>query len=57
MLSLKGKPAGWPGEMTDRAAAITSYLKSFVDRQTSELILTWDDPLPFVGRFLQATSS
>jgi predicted ATP-grasp superfamily ATP-dependent carboligase len=57
MLSLKGKPAGWPGEMADRTAAVTSYLKSFVDRQTSELILTWDDPLPFVGRLMQATSS
>jgi predicted ATP-grasp superfamily ATP-dependent carboligase len=56
MVCLKGKPAGWPGEMPSRGAALKSYLASFFDRQTKELILTADDPRPFIGRLIQANS-
>jgi predicted ATP-grasp superfamily ATP-dependent carboligase len=56
LLCLKGKPANWPGEIPSRGAAISSYLKSFLDRQTHELIFSAEDPLPYVGRLIQPNS-
>jgi predicted ATP-grasp superfamily ATP-dependent carboligase len=56
LMCLKGKPAHWPGAMATRGAALRAYLKSFVDRRTSELILSTDDPLPFLGRLIQPNS-
>jgi hypothetical protein len=56
LLSLKGAPKRWKGQATNRAAALRSYIGSFFDRQTAELILTWDDPMPFLGRLIQPRS-
>ena len=56
LLCLKGMGDGWPGEIVNRGAAIKSYLASFVDKRTNELILTYRDPLPFVGRLIQPNS-
>jgi len=56
LLSLKGKPKGWPGIMPSRWKASKAYFGSFFDRQTHELIFTADDPFPFVGRLLQPHS-
>jgi predicted ATP-grasp superfamily ATP-dependent carboligase len=56
LLSLKGKPEGWPGEMLSRWQAAKAYLGSFLDQRTHEVICTGDDPLPFVGRLLQPHS-
>jgi len=56
LLCLKGKPDNWPGEMAKRGAALKSYLKSFFDAHTRELILTPDDPVPFLGRLIQPNS-
>ncbi len=53
LLSLKGKPEHWPGEFPKRWPAISGYLKSFFDAQTKDLILTRDDPRPFVARLIQ----
>jgi predicted ATP-grasp superfamily ATP-dependent carboligase len=55
-LSLKGAPKKWKGQVTKRGAALRSYIVSFFDRQTAELILTWDDPMPFLGRLIQPRS-
>jgi predicted ATP-grasp superfamily ATP-dependent carboligase len=52
-LSLRGKPKRWPGEIAKRGAALRSYVRSFLDCQTTELILTRDDPLPFLGRLMR----
>jgi predicted ATP-grasp superfamily ATP-dependent carboligase len=52
-LSLKGKPKNWPGEFAKRGSAIRSYLRSFVDERTTDLLLTRDDPMPFVARLIQ----
>jgi len=56
LLSLKGKPKRWPGGFAGRRLALSSYLSSFFDKRTTELILSWDDPAPFVGRLLQPNS-
>jgi predicted ATP-grasp superfamily ATP-dependent carboligase len=56
MLSLRGRPKGWRGQVTKRGSAIKSYVSSFFDRQTAELILTSDDPMPFLGRLMQPRS-
>ena len=55
-LSLKGAPKRWKGQLTKRGAALRSYIGSFFDRQTAELILTRDDPMPFLGRLIQPRS-
>jgi predicted ATP-grasp superfamily ATP-dependent carboligase len=55
-LCLKGKPQNWPGAFASRLAAIRSYLGSFVDRNTADLILTRDDPKPFFARLLEVLS-
>ena len=56
LLCLKGKPDRWPGEIPNRGSAVKSYCRSFLDERTSELILTWDDPIPFLGRLVQPNS-
>lgn len=56
LLSLKGAPKRWKGHLAKRGAALTSYFGSFFDRQTAELILTADDPMPFIGRLIQSRS-
>jgi predicted ATP-grasp superfamily ATP-dependent carboligase len=56
MVCLKGEPKNWPGEMASRGAALKAYFASFFDAQTRELILTSDDPLPFLGRLIQPNS-
>jgi predicted ATP-grasp superfamily ATP-dependent carboligase len=56
LLSLKGAPKRWKGQLTNRGAALKSYIGSFFDRQTAELILTSDDPMPFLGRLIQPRS-
>ena len=56
LLSLKGKPKNWPGQMATRGFAIRSYLRSFFDRRTVELILTRSDPAPFLARLIQPNS-
>jgi predicted ATP-grasp superfamily ATP-dependent carboligase len=55
-LSLKGAPKRWKGRLAKRGAALRSYIGSFFDRQTTELILTRDDPMPFLGRLIQPRS-
>lgn len=52
-LCLKGKPKGWPGEFPQRWSSIKSYVLSFFDRRTTDLILTSDDPMPFFARLAQ----
>jgi len=52
-LCLKGKPKGWPGQIARPWSATKSYLSSFLDRQTTDLILTRDDPMPFLGRLMR----
>lgn len=52
-LCLKGKPKGWPGEFPRRWSSIKSYIHSFFDRRTTDLILTPDDPMPFFARLAQ----
>lgn len=56
LVCLKGKPEGWPGEVASRGAAVKSYVASFFDPRTKELILTADDPRPFVARLMQPNS-
>lgn len=53
LLCLKGKPRHWPGPFASRWSAIRSYVSSFFDRQTIDLIFTQDDPKPFLARLLQ----
>ena len=55
-LSVKGAPRRWKGQVAKRGAALSSYIASFFDRQTTELILTQDDPMPFLGRLIQPRS-
>jgi hypothetical protein len=55
-LCLKGKPPDWPGEIAGRWDSLKSYFGSFLDRRTTELILTSDDPVPFLGRLMQPNS-
>lgn len=52
-LSLRGRTNRWPGEFPKRWFALKSYFGSFFDKQTKELILTQDDPLPFFARLVQ----
>lgn len=53
LLYLKGKPKNWPGQFNRRWFAIKSFVGSFFDRKTKELILTSDDPMPFFARLVQ----
>jgi predicted ATP-grasp superfamily ATP-dependent carboligase len=53
MLCLKGKPKSWPGEFPSRWSAINSYLQSFFDSHTRELLLGQEDPKPFFARLMQ----
>jgi predicted ATP-grasp superfamily ATP-dependent carboligase len=53
LLCLRGKPRQWPGEFPKRRSAIRSFIDSFFDKRTAELIITRDDPMPFAGRLLQ----
>jgi predicted ATP-grasp superfamily ATP-dependent carboligase len=52
-LCLKGKPAKWPGEFPARWPTLKSYIQTFFDRRTKDLILTRDDPKPFFARLVQ----
>jgi predicted ATP-grasp superfamily ATP-dependent carboligase len=52
-LCLKGKPKSWPGEFPTRWSALKSYIGSFFDESTQDLLLTRDDPMPFVARLIQ----
>jgi len=52
-LCLKGKPKSWPGEFPTRWSAVKSYIGSFFDQNTQDLLLTRDDPMPFVARLIQ----
>lgn len=56
LVSLKGKPSGWPGQMAGRGAALRAYCASFFDSRTKEMLLTPDDPLPFFARLFQPNS-
>ena len=56
LLCLKGKPEYWPGEIASRMTALKAYGASFLDPHTRELILTTDDPMPFLGRLIQPNS-
>jgi predicted ATP-grasp superfamily ATP-dependent carboligase len=51
-LCLKGKPESWPGEFPSRWSSLKSYMQSFVDTRTRDLLLTRDDPKPFFARLL-----
>jgi predicted ATP-grasp superfamily ATP-dependent carboligase len=53
LLCLKGKPRNWPGRFAGRMVALRSYMRSFSDQQTTDLILTRDDPKPFFARLVQ----
>jgi predicted ATP-grasp superfamily ATP-dependent carboligase len=53
LLCLKGRPQNWPGQFPTRTSAVKSFIGSFFDRNTTELILTADDPAVFAGRVLQ----
>jgi predicted ATP-grasp superfamily ATP-dependent carboligase len=53
LLCLKGKPKHWPGEFPKRWSAVKSYIHSFFDERTTELLLTPDDPRPFLARLVQ----
>jgi predicted ATP-grasp superfamily ATP-dependent carboligase len=50
---LKGKPKNWTGEFESRRSAVKSYAGSFFDRKTKDLLLTRDDPMPFLARLIQ----
>jgi predicted ATP-grasp superfamily ATP-dependent carboligase len=56
LLCLKGRPGSWPGQFPTRSSAIKSYLGSFFDGRTTDLIFNRTDPMPFVGRLLQELS-
>lgn len=56
LLCLKGKPRNWPGEMPSRGLAVRSYIESFFDKRSRELICTPDDPAPFFARLVQPNS-
>lgn len=56
LLCLKGGHDRWPGQTVTRKSAVKSYVESFFDKHTNELILTWEDPLPFLGRLIQPHS-
>lgn len=53
MLCLKGKPKYWPGEFPGRWSAIKSYMKSFLDMHTKELLFAQGDRKPFFARLIQ----
>ncbi len=53
LLCLKGRPKSWPGEFPTRWTAVKSYVKSFFDNRTRDLLLTRDDPKPFFARLIQ----
>jgi predicted ATP-grasp superfamily ATP-dependent carboligase len=53
LLCLKGKPKSWPGEFPSRRSVMRSYLQSFFDRNTRELLLSQHDPKPFFARLIQ----
>lgn len=53
MLALKGHPDRWVGYFPSRREALFGYIRLFFDPQCRELLLSKDDPLPFLGRILQ----
>jgi predicted ATP-grasp superfamily ATP-dependent carboligase len=53
LLCLRGKTKCWPGEFPKRWCAVKSYMGSFFDKRTKDLILTQDDPMPFFARLIQ----
>lgn len=56
LLCLKGKPKHWPGEIATRGLALKSYIGSFFDKRTTELLLGGNDPMPFLARLVQPNS-
>lgn len=56
-LCLKGNTKRWPGEFPKRWLAVKSYMGSFFDKQTKDLLLTQDDPMPFFARLVQDFAS
>ena len=53
LMCMNGQPRQWPGEFPNRWPALKSYLSSFVDGDTKDLILTQQDPAPFFARLVQ----
>ncbi|MGH9326670.1 MAG: ATP-grasp domain-containing protein [Terriglobia bacterium] len=53
LVCLRGKPALCPGEFPTRWASVRSYVGSFFDPRTTELIFAREDPMPFFGRVMQ----
>jgi predicted ATP-grasp superfamily ATP-dependent carboligase len=53
MLCLKGKPKYWPGEFPRRWSAVKSYMQSFFDMHTKELLFAQGDRKPFFARLIQ----
>jgi len=53
LLTLKGKPKGWPGFFPSRTEVLKEYLLSFFDKKTKNLLLCKGDVKPFIGRLLK----
>jgi predicted ATP-grasp superfamily ATP-dependent carboligase len=53
LLCLKGKPKSWPGAFPTRWSTLTSYLSSFFDHNTKELLFADGDSKPFFARLIQ----
>jgi predicted ATP-grasp superfamily ATP-dependent carboligase len=53
LLCLKGRPKQWTGAFPQRWPALKAYMHSFIDRHSSDLILTPQDPMPFFARLAQ----
>jgi predicted ATP-grasp superfamily ATP-dependent carboligase len=56
LFCLKGGFDRWPGQIVTRRSALKAYFESFFDARTNEMIFTWEDPLPFLGRLIQPHS-
>jgi len=53
LLTLKGKPKGWPGFFPSRMEVLNEYLLSFFDKKTKNLLLCKGDVKPFIGRIIE----
>jgi predicted ATP-grasp superfamily ATP-dependent carboligase len=53
-LCLLGKPRSWPGDFPTRTEAVSSYVRSFFDSRSKDLLLTRKDPVPFFARLLRS---
>ena len=53
LLSLRGRPRNWTGAYPGRWTALRNYGAMFFDRNARTLVLTREDPKPFLGRILQ----